>query len=380
MESTADIVQRLAETFVSYEEKKQLVSKLRQMASEQKGVLYIADLTKLFHTFELLLQLDPPSSTLPDLSLQLLELLNALTTSSDPETEIFLTKFLPALIARLGTESPALRKSIVGYITRYLSKTANYEAAFAAANRYGLEDSDWKVRVGTLEAVETWWKGAGPRIEGAEARKLVQNVIIRMKDGSEVVHKQAQNVLVSMTRALPEVMYKLTEKLPASLVSAYADLMVQEHIEQFKFHTPTKGITDSPLDEDVKQAYAWNGKSAAETAEWPEMDGLVFGVVPDYVIKELGPTANWKERAGAIDDLKEIVNSPGNVEKLEMYFSSFFKFIVRLLNDTNYKVTVTTLQIISIISPKTLNSKSARGQEERPQLQDQPPHTGPRPG
>ena len=353
MENTTDIVQRLTDTSVSYKEKKDLVVHLKNLALQQKGVLYIASLTKLFHSLEQLLQQDSPSSHLPELSIQVIELLNVLTTSTDPETEIFLTKFLQNIIPCLGSESSGLRKAVISYVSKYLAKTLNYEAVFAALNRCGLEAIDWKVRTAALEALEAWWKtlpesSALKGIESSsEARKLVQNVVIKLKDSSEIVQKSAQNVLISMTTTLPQAMHILTQKISPSLLSAYKDLMIQEHIEQFKYSSPKQNGIEDPLDEDVKQVYTGSG-SNFEPQEWPEMDGLVFGIIPDYIIKELGPTANWKERSSAIEDLKEIINNPGNVAKLEMYFSSFFKFIVRLLNDTNFKVSMATLQIISM--------------------------------
>ena len=354
MENATDIVQKLDENSSSYEEKKELVERLKQLASENKGVLYLANLNKLFHTLEQLLVQEQEESSDAELSLEIMKLLTVLAANSDPETEIFLTKFLQPVIACLGTSNKTLKKSIMVYISHYITTTLNYEAVFSNANRYGLESSDWKIRSAALEAIDVWWTCCATINEkigienNAESKKLIQNIIMRLKDSSGIVQKGAQNILVSMTVTLPNVMHNIVNKMSPHFQSIYNDLMVQEQIEHRQFPIAEIELADNLLGEEIKQVGV-EGKNHNENGEneWPEMDGLVFGIFPPNLIKDLGATSNWKERGEAIEEINDILNIQENVDKLDKYISSFFKFVVRLLNDTNYKVSVATLQIIS---------------------------------
>lgn len=353
METVTHLVQQLADPHTAYFEKKQLLVQLRDLAISHKGSLFIANLTKLFHTLEQLLELDKADAKLPEVSMLVIELLSTMVDKADPETEILLTKFLQTVVPCLSTENAALRKNIVGYVSRYLVRTKNCEAVFAAVNRLGLEASSWRLRAAGLEGVEVWWKVAASNTSGEtlgnipESKKILLNVIKHLKDSSEVVREKAYNAIISMTKTLPKAVNALVEKLPVASAAEYRELMVREHIDN-----STK-LGEMSVDEDVKRALASAQYLPRRNLEWPEVDGLVFGVVPSRIMRDLGPSANLKERSAAIEELKGIVTAPANMQKLEMYFSSFFKYIVQLLSDNNYKVSVCTMQmLIALLSEK----------------------------
>jgi hypothetical protein len=196
-----------------------------------------------------------------------------------------------------------------------------------------------------------------------ESKKLVQNIIVKLKDGYQTVSKSAQETLISMTRTMPNVMHCLVNKLSANFQSAYNDLVVQEKIEQ-KGGLNDIQLADNVLGlgEDIKESNQYVAAS-----EWPEINGLVFGLVPQYIIKQLGATANWKERSDAIENLKNLINDQDSITKLEKYISSFINFTIRLLNDPNYKVSFSTLQIISIPSfnLNLLSNSQSSGSNEK---------------
>ena len=350
MEGLNDLMQALSDSAIGYSEKTQIMIKLRSTAVSNKGVLFIANLNKLFHTLELLLELGKFNAKLPEISIHVVEFLSVLIDNADPETEIFLTKFLLIIIPCLSTENAALRKNIVGYISRYLVKTKNYEAVFSSANRFGLESPNWKLRATMLEAIEVWWKLAASNNSGdaianlTEAKRLLQNIIQRLNDTYELVKTTARKVLLSMAKLLPKTINALIKRLPAIIGAEYRELLIQERIEN------CESIDDVPVDEEIKEALTSAHCAPRKNIDWPEMDGLIFGVVPDCIMKDLRPTANLKERSIAIEELKRLIAVPSNIEKLEIYFSSFFKYIVQLLADNNYKLSTCKLQKISSFS------------------------------
>jgi len=361
METVVDFIKQLSDPETTYFQKKQLIVQLRDLAIANKGALFIANMTKLFHTFEQLLQLDKTDTKLPEISILVVEILSILIDNADPETEIFLTKFLQVVVQCLGTGNIALKKNIIGYISRYIIKTKNYEAVFSSANRFGLESTDWKLRAATLEGVDAWWKVAASNNSEEvlaniiEFKRTLQNIIKLLKDSSNIVKEKAYLTVLSMTKTLPKTVNALVSKLPATSAAEYRELIVREHIEN------NNSIGEVSVDEDVKRALILVQSAPKKNIEWPEMDGLVFGIVPVCIMRDLGPTANLKERGIAIEELKNIVGVPSNMEKLEIYFSSFFKYIVQLLNDNNYKVSVCTMQMLITLldkKKKSLNSKT----------------------
>jgi hypothetical protein len=75
---------------------------------------------------------------------------------------------------------------------------------------------------------------------------------------------------------------------------------------------------------------------------------LVYGFVSPSLCEELAD-ANWQVRAMAIEQLHSVVGNLQDYSVLISHLSSFMGFLLSLLDDPNFKISLTTLQIIGIL-------------------------------
>jgi hypothetical protein len=73
---------------------------------------------------------------------------------------------------------------------------------------------------------------------------------------------------------------------------------------------------------------------------------LAYGFIPPSLVEGLKDAGDWRVRAGAIEDLQSLVQSLSNAEPLVPHLSGLMTFMTGLLDDPNFKISLTTLQIL----------------------------------
>lgn len=337
MKSTCELIQQLSESN-SIEDKKNRIGQLKQIVSSQNGNFVIGNVKKLFSLIENLIK-DP----FLDIVIETIDLLNHLLTSTDPEIQIYTTKIQPSIVPALSSDNFAVRAAAIACESRYLKISNNNEAALSAIQKYGIESANESERVNSADAVlklatqnETILDEVKNKIE---IRKILQSLISHMKsDPSERVRTSFANILIQMTQTFPGI-YRVSRELTFPFMTTYDELLEQEHITVNKTNINEYKGLDNAVTNEITKAFNY---------KMPKKDkGLEFGIIPARIINELNPAVNWKQRAGAIEELEEIVKKENNANLIEPFLQDFFKLLGGLLNDPNYKVSVTTLQMIS---------------------------------
>jgi hypothetical protein len=70
-----------------------------------------------------------------------------------------------------------------------------------------------------------------------------------------------------------------------------------------------------------------------------------FGFVPAVTVTSLRDLGNWKSRADAIEQLRSLVDELPDAKKVLPSLGAFAGFLNKLLDDPNFKISLTTLQI-----------------------------------
>lgn len=73
---------------------------------------------------------------------------------------------------------------------------------------------------------------------------------------------------------------------------------------------------------------------------------LVFGFVPSSVIGSLKEVGNWRVRADAIESLRSLVAGMPDPRAMVASLGSFTQFLMGLLEDPNFKISLTAMQIL----------------------------------
>ena len=73
---------------------------------------------------------------------------------------------------------------------------------------------------------------------------------------------------------------------------------------------------------------------------------LEFGFVPRNVVSDLGDIGNWKSRANAIDALLKVLKEEDNKAAVIGGLTKFVGFLMTLVADPNFKIAISSLQIL----------------------------------
>ncbi|XP_065833470.1 TOG array regulator of axonemal microtubules protein 1-like [Oscarella lobularis] len=96
--------------------------------------------------------------------------------------------------------------------------------------------------------------------------------------------------------------------------------------------------------------------------ETSSSSSLSFGFIPDSTMKRLRDAEDWRVRVHGINELATLINVMTDARVLMPHLSSFIDFVGLLLDDSNFKVTLTTLDIVEqLVGKASLALKSSLG-------------------
>jgi len=83
------------------------------------------------------------------------------------------------------------------------------------------------------------------------------------------------------------------------------------------------------------------------------VESFEFGIIPSQVMSQINDQENFKLRAKGVEELRNIVYSMHEVDgNLMPHMISFISFLNNLLDDSNFKITTVTLDILCILVEK----------------------------
>ena len=131
--------------------------------------------------------------------------------------------------------------------------------------------------------------------------------------------------------------------------------------------SPREVVSDAEQQADGQAQRTGGNESPVETDETPDSPtsrvpkaALVFGFVPLEIITKLGDTTNWRHRAEGVEELNMLVRRhPYNEMPKGEYLKSFMSHLMTIFDDSNFKVVLTILNIISELFRKCGKSMQA---------------------
>ncbi|KAL4466847.1 hypothetical protein ABPG74_010444 [Tetrahymena malaccensis] len=111
--------------------------------------------------------------------------------------------------------------------------------------------------------------------------------------------------------------------------------------------SPLKGPM-SPLD---KQNHTLDVLIKSDTTlQQKNNPDLHFGFINDQIFKDLLNEKDWRSRTSAIEEINSQIDNIQEFTILFQKLDEFISILIKLINDTNFKISLTALQIISKIS------------------------------
>eukprot|EP00826_Nyctotherus_ovalis_P024771 TRINITY_DN1911_c0_g1_i2.p1 TRINITY_DN1911_c0_g1~~TRINITY_DN1911_c0_g1_i2.p1 ORF type:complete len:620 (-),score=128.12 TRINITY_DN1911_c0_g1_i2:2094-3953(-) len=327
MESTTELIQQLIAA-PSLNEKLAVLQRLKTMASD-KGFV-IANTKRLFNELKSLV------ATFTEASIPTIEFLTTLiTTNKDPEVYTRMPTIYPVLVSTLSSSNNRLIESTNSCLCGSVCNSIGLDSFLVAIQADGLSCDNAVGRKNSGELLVALAKKCPQLIDeakyGSQLVRILEELVKRPNEFS--------GILGQLTQTHPAV-YKLSRKLYAPFKAAYNSLLVKENIQINESDPSAYKEMDDALTAEIskKFTFAQNFEARPETR---------YGAVPERLLRDLEAVSNWKQRAGAIEELLEIVVSPSSYTLLRPHIVPLMNYLVTLLADPNYKVAVTTLQIIN---------------------------------
>jgi hypothetical protein len=241
-------------------------------------------------------------SSFSKLALPAVDVLTALITiSKDSNINHFIHLSYPILVSALKSSEAVLVKALCNCILCCFKKTSDFSTFFTAIQDCALDSGNSNLRRNSMAVLISIAKSYPQLFD--DSRYTLQ--LLPIIENAIKYKSELGTSLIQLAQLQPSI-NKLSKMLSLELKIEYDELM--------------------------------------QTNDNSMVGRLKYGVVPERIVRNLEPTANWKQRAGAIEELEEIISKEGNKSMLEP--TAFLEFLIKLLSDPNYKVAVTTLQII----------------------------------
>ena len=187
-------------------------------------------------------------------------------------------------------------------------------------------------------------------------KKILERVISLIKDTSVQVSDSAKEVAIGLKGIcydFPTVFSRLS--------SVYQQIF-QEYCEQIRGSTVLRNnfqrISDSSGKSILEglekpRSFAFQSTSLSSIAAGisgvyleSNNKNLVFGFIPTTLMQQLEDQENWRLRVNAVQELENIVMSMENFNDVMPYMAVLIRFLNKLLEDNNFKVSISTLNII----------------------------------
>ncbi len=265
---------------------------------------------------------------------------------------------LPVLIPGIGDSKITVRRAVMQTLHTYMKFSFDVPAIFRAISRFGLENRDLRVRremtnalpvIITPEFSQEDFSG----VTSTLARALSEN----HSAGADELAITSFTVLERIRELAGESNFNVyLQKMPPDVKNQYSKL-------RNAATSPDELLPDNSEGgpgKNRRPGYGHSGESEVGTS-WVQVgnqpiihvprarqgrpDGLEFGIVPSHIMNRLGE-GDFRLRAQAVEELKGIVNDLENPEPLAPHLLQFISFLNNLLDDSNFKISTVTLEIL----------------------------------
>mmetsp|Transcript_34183 Transcript_34183/g.59789 ORF Transcript_34183/g.59789 Transcript_34183/m.59789 type:complete len:1228 (+) Transcript_34183:443-4126(+) len=320
---------------------------LLEQTRKTKGALPVPNPLKFFGCLKDLLESDDWETVC-----QVLQLLQDLVPEFGPDIETSFSAVLPALVELLADQRPTVSRTSLAVLSLYVRTTRNLENVLAALIKNGLSNKDWRVRQHALQAVIVLLKlDLAYTTNHSEMRRLFEQVLVCARDTSIVVSAAAKEVAVVLSQAIDDFENSVLKKLNRGQQRLFNEgcLTSKPQAQPASFIAaldPTPFAFQSANLEQVASSISAVAKQNRDISKMTAQNGLVFGLLPPPLVKDMTESADWKVRLSAMQEFEDRVCRESGSPEVMPYSAIIVRFLCELLNDSHFKVNLCTLNIL----------------------------------
>ncbi|XP_046334281.2 TOG array regulator of axonemal microtubules protein 1-like isoform X4 [Haliotis rufescens] len=309
-----------------------------------------------------------------EIRLKCIQLLNEVIPHAKEDLDHFMAPVIHKLIPNIGDTKVTVKRAVIQTLHVYMKYTHDVPALLRGIVRIGLESDDSKVRKETVSAL--------PVILTKEFAHenffdVIQSLAKKLLDSSVEDNLQDSSLFtLGKIEALvgEREFSNYLQKLSSPLRNYYLKLSGKQANGFSETPNPTPRQGPNPVHSNRRSVQAYpepelnyeipyqgnmpfgnlNG-SIQQERHAQYMDSLHFGIIPSHVMNHINDQENFRTRAQAVEELKSIVNGLEDYELAEVLMpemAPFINFLGQLLDDSNFKITSVTLEILFLLVEK----------------------------
>ncbi|XP_064623563.1 TOG array regulator of axonemal microtubules protein 1-like isoform X2 [Lineus longissimus] len=349
----------------SFNKRAEILESLRAQVRRSGGHLPYNDRLSIFKGLSLAL-----SDNNWDVRHKCVQLIHELIPQFGSDLDRCMAVILPKLVPNFG-DKITIRRAVIQTMHVYMKHTYNMYNVFRAIIQFGIDSEDPKVRKEVTVALPMLFTHEFSQVDFSD---VVQTLAKKLVDATPGENNLQQSALVSLQKIrdlvgedmfdaymqklaapLRKYFYKLTNRNGQNDHQNYVE---SRNVSQPSSANSTPAVTPRssnhhvPSNNDYNDDYGYDSRSYKPASYAPDFTNLEFGVVPSHIMNELEDQENFRKRAQAVEELKSIVKDLKDVGPLLPHVLSFISFLNNLLDDSNFKITTVTLEILALLVSK----------------------------
>lgn len=299
-----------------------------------------------------------------DVRLKCIQLINEVIPQFGDGLDSCMSEVMGKLIPNIGESKITVRRAVIQTLHVYMKCTNHVPSLLRAIVHFGLENEEARVRKESIIALPMLFTPEFARenffeITQSLAKKLLDtSVEDNLRDCSLMTlekikalvgEREFNNYIQKLSPPLKRYYYQLSGQNDMDIVDSG-----NRGISNGTGNTPRQ----APFSKAAKVNGSVNMPPQPQTQHLNQaqyVDSYEFGIIPSHVMSQINDQENFKLRAKGVEELRNIMYdlSENDVQSnLMPHMISFISFLNNLLDDSNFKITTVTLEILCILVEK----------------------------
>jgi hypothetical protein len=189
-----------------------------------------------------------------------------------------------------------------------------------------------------------------------EIGRLLEFTLSLVKSQSSTVSEKAKETLIAIN-ALYIDFEKISCRLSPSYKSLFIEVTENSSIRQTSANSvasPESSVTTKKTASSLASSVIANHISGSSNNFehfdlLPDSNGLIFGLIPMSIFYMLEDQNNWKSRAEAMEEIENLFFRITDLQRIEPHISVFCKYLLCLVDDKNFKISLSSLNLLNRI-------------------------------
>lgn len=189
-----------------------------------------------------------------------------------------------------------------------------------------------------------------------EIGRLLEFTLSLVKSPSSTVSEKAKETLIAIN-ALDIDFEKISCRLSPSYKSLFTEITKNSSSRQTSANSVaspqssvrTKKMAPSLASSVIADNISGSSDNFEHFALLPDSNGLMFGFIPSNILCMLEDQTNWKNRAEAMEEIENLFFRITDLQRIEPHISVFCKYLLCLVDDKNFKISLSSLNLLNRI-------------------------------